>query len=160
MHIADSALQTFTTMMQPRKTAAIHRTGTSKYFTGINPVKTRDSLSPPLKSVLKSTTGVQFQKRERPVVNIAKEAKESSSKAPPSVTNVASALSSSKTKYPPQDLDKVRCFKCDQMGHSAYNCPNPSKKPLRERPNAYQRTKSPWPNQRKPPVQNAHTCRS
>jgi hypothetical protein len=34
MHIADSASQTFTTMMQPQEiTAAIQRTGTSKYFT-------------------------------------------------------------------------------------------------------------------------------
>jgi hypothetical protein len=42
------------------------------------------------------------------------------------------------------------------MNHIAYNCPHPSKNPLSERPNAYQRTKSPGPNQRKPPVQNAH----
>jgi hypothetical protein len=64
MHIVDSALQTFTTMIQPQEiTAAMHRTGTSKYFTGMNPVKPRGSLSPPLKSALKSTPatpGVQF----------------------------------------------------------------------------------------------------
>jgi hypothetical protein len=157
MHIADSALQTFTTMILPQEiTAAIQRTGTSKYFTGITPVKPKKPMPPPLKSALKSTPGIQFQRKERPVAHVA--AKDSSSKAPSPVTNVASALSSSKTQYPPKDLSKVKCFKCDQMGHFAYNCPIPSKKTLSERPNAYQRTKSPGPNHRKPPVQNAHVA--
>jgi hypothetical protein len=46
------------------------------------------------------------------------------------------------------------------MGHFPYDCPNTTKKPLSERPNAYQQTKSPGPNQRnnKPPMQNAHVA--
>jgi hypothetical protein len=43
------------------------------------------------------------------------------------------------------------------MGHFARDCPNPSKKPLSERPNAYQRTKSPGPN-KKPSVPNPHVA--
>jgi hypothetical protein len=44
------------------------------------------------------------------------------------------------------------------MGHYAYECKNPSKKPFSERPDAYQRAKSPSPNRRDPrtPSQNAH----
>jgi hypothetical protein len=44
------------------------------------------------------------------------------------------------------------------MGQFAYDCPNPNKKPLSERPNAFQGTKSPGPDRRdqKSTVQNAH----
>jgi hypothetical protein len=160
MHIIDSVLQTSTTISLPQEfAAAIQHTGTSKYFTGTHPVKPRDFLSPPLKSSLKSThaaPGVQLQIRERPVANVAREVKDSP-KAPTPFTSVASTHSASKTKYPPKTLDTVKCFQCDQMGLFARDCPNPSKKPLSERPNAYQRTKSPGPN-RKPSVPNVHVA--
>jgi hypothetical protein len=56
MHIVDLTMQTFTTMSQPQEiAAAIQRTMTSKVFTGMNPVKPRDSLSRPLESSIKST---------------------------------------------------------------------------------------------------------
>jgi hypothetical protein len=161
MHIIDSALQTFTTMSHPQeKAAALQRTGTAKFFTGTHPVKPRNSLSPPLKPALNSThtaPGVQFQKRERPVANVAREVNDSP-KAPNPVTSGASAQSASKTKYPPKTgMDTVKYVKCDQMGHFARDCRNPSTKPLSDHPNSYQRTKSPGPT-RKPSVPNAHVA--
>jgi hypothetical protein len=57
MHNIDSAMQTFTTMTQPQDiAAALQRTGTAKIFAGNNPVKPRNSLSPPVKSALRSRT--------------------------------------------------------------------------------------------------------
>jgi hypothetical protein len=47
-------------------------------------------------------------------------------------------------------MSKIQCRACDKMGHYARDCPNPSKKPLSERPNAYARAKSPAPDRRDP----------
>jgi hypothetical protein len=66
MHTIDSALQTFTTMTQPQDiAAALQRTGTAKFFSGTNPAKPRNTLSPPLKTALRSShtePGVTFKK--------------------------------------------------------------------------------------------------
>jgi hypothetical protein len=122
MHTAYSSCHTFSIMLLPHElTAAIQRTGTSKYFTGSTPVKPKDPMSPPIKSALK---GVQIQRKERLVAHVA--AKYSGPKTASPVTNVASASSSSKTQYPQKDLSKIKCFKCDQICHFAYDCPNPS----------------------------------
>jgi hypothetical protein len=129
MHTIESALQTFTTMTQPQDiAAALQRTGTAKFFAGNTPAKPRKSLSPPLKTALRSTCtapGVTLKKNERPVVHVAKEVKESP-KAPTPVTSVASAPPPSKTRYPPKTgMEKINCFKCDKMEHFARECPNP-----------------------------------
>jgi hypothetical protein len=55
------------------------------------------------------------------------------------------------TRYPPQSKDalsKIQCRACDKFGHYARECPNPSTKPMSERPNAYARTKSPAPDRK------------
>jgi hypothetical protein len=123
------------------------------FFAGTNPAKPRNSLSPPLKTALRysrTAPRVTFRKNERPVVNVAKEIKDSP-KAPTPVTSVASAQPSSKTRYPPKtDMDTINCFKCDKMGHFACDCRNPSTKPPND-----QRNESPGPT-RKPVVPNAH----
>ncbi len=153
MHTIDSALQTFTTMTQPQDIAsALQRTGTAKFFAGNNPVKPRNSLSPPVKSALRSRTapGVSFKGNERPVAHVAKEVKVGP-KAPNPVASVASALHSSNTKYPPKrGMDTIECFQCKKMGNFARDCPNPGpKQPY------VQRNKSPRPT-RKPAMPNAH----
>jgi hypothetical protein len=154
IHKIDSALQTFTTMAQPQDiAAALQRTGTATFFAGTNPAKPRNSLSPPLKTALRSSRtahGVTFRNYERPVVNVAREVKDSP-KAPTPVTSVALAQPSPKTRYLPKTvMDTINCFKCDKMGHFARDCPNPSTKPPND-----QRNKSPGPTS-KPSVPNAH----
>jgi hypothetical protein len=154
MHTIDSALQTFTTMTQPQDiAAALERTGTAKFFAGTNPAKPRNSLSTPRKTALRSartTPRVSFMRNERPVIHVAKEVKVSP-KAPNPVSNVASALPSSKARYPPKTgMDTIECFQCKKMGHFARDCPNPGPK----QPYVL-RNKSPGPT-RKPAMPNAH----
>jgi hypothetical protein len=56
-------------------------------------------------------------------------------------------------------MSKIQCCKCDKKGHYVKDCRNPSKKPLSERPDAYQRAKSPAPDQRDPRTpSNAHVA--
>jgi hypothetical protein len=72
---------------------------------------------------------------------------------PEHVSKVANVATPS--RYPPNTaskdhMSKIQCRACDKFWRYARECPNPSNKPMSERPHAYARAKSPAPDRRDP----------